>query len=113
MLYGERDIELICADACNLPHHNAAFDAVLDKGTLDAIGITGGEVLVAAATELARVVRPSGVVVSVGRVLEPFELERAFPVGVWEQLRDGGLYLTEDGEATTDLSASLYAWRRL
>ena len=105
-------VTLLCADACELPLHDGAFDAVIDKGTLDAVDIAGGGRLQRAATELARVVRTGGVVVSVTRVCEPDVLEAAFPASAWERLRDGTLHIAPGGEASTDLAASLWAWRR-
>tara|TARA_B100000768_G_C11107353_1_gene301724 strand:+ start:453 stop:665 length:213 start_codon:yes stop_codon:yes gene_type:complete len=67
VLFGERAIELCCADATALPYADASFDAVLDKGTLDAIGIGSDESLRATVAELARTVATGGVVVSISR----------------------------------------------
>lgn len=127
-LFGDRTIELCCADATALPYADASFDAVLDKGTLDAIGIGGDERLRAAVAELARTVAAGGVVVSISRALEGAELLSAFeplrgepapPVETWheerqwEVLRNGELHIAETGEASVDLAAGLFAWRRL
>ena len=112
LLRGREGVELLCADACDLPLAADAFDAVLDKGALDAVDIAGGDGLARAAAELARVVRPGGVAVSVSRVAEPHALERAFAPDAWEPLRDGTLHIAATGETTLDLAASLYAWRR-
>ena len=105
-------VTLLCADACDLPLRDSTFDAVIDKGTLDAVDIAGGDLLQRAAAELARVVRAGGVVVSVTRVCDPEVLEAAFPASTWERLRDGTLHIAPDGESSTDLAASLWAWRR-
>ena len=112
-LYGDRAIELRCADARALPYRDASFDAVLDKGALDAVGIAGREALAEAIAELSRTVATGGVVVSVSRALEPSTLVEAFHPASWEVLRDGGLHLAESGEASTDLAANLLAWRRI
>ena len=72
-----------------------AFDAVLDKGALDAVGIASLDALAAATGELARTVREGGVVVSISRALEPSELVGAFPDALWANLRDGGLHVCE------------------
>jgi hypothetical protein len=56
-LFGERQLELLCADARDLPLANSSFDAVFDKGALDAIGLNGTADLNAAGAELARVIR--------------------------------------------------------
>ena len=111
-LIGERAIALHVADARALPFETASFDAVLDKGALDAIGIGGAADLQRAVDELGRVVTPGGVVVAVSRALEPDELLRPFAGEEWEILRDGGLHICESGEVSTDLAAGLYAWRR-
>jgi ubiquinone/menaquinone biosynthesis C-methylase UbiE len=66
-LFGERAIALCCADATALPYADASFDAVLDKGTLDAIGIGSDDSLRASVAELARTVATGGVVVSISR----------------------------------------------
>ena len=111
-LYAGRPIKLLCADARDLPFEVASFDAVLDKGSLDAIGICGWSALEAATAELVRVVSPGGIVVSISRALEPGELVGAFDPLLWEPIRDGGLHVAEGGEVSTDLAASLFAWRR-
>mmetsp|Transcript_21139 Transcript_21139/g.55666 ORF Transcript_21139/g.55666 Transcript_21139/m.55666 type:complete len:253 (+) Transcript_21139:77-835(+) len=115
-LVGDRDIRLLCADATALPLPSAAsghgFDAVFDKGALDAIGIGGSDLLEAAVGELARTTVGGGVVVSVSRALEPGELDSAFCDEQWETLRDGALHIAPCGAASTDLSANLLVWRR-
>lgn len=112
-LFAPREIELLCADATALPFEGTAlFDAALDKGALDAVGIGGRESLAAAVSELARVVAPGGVVVSISRALEEEEITGAFPSSEWLMVRDGGLHICESGEVSTDLAASLYAWQR-
>ncbi len=59
-LFGERQLELLCADARDLPLADDSVDAVFDKGAIDAIGLTGTADLNTAAAELARVVRCAG-----------------------------------------------------
>ena len=39
-IFGDRDIKLLCADSRELPFQTDEFDAVLDKGVLDAVGIS-------------------------------------------------------------------------
>ena len=111
-LFADRPISLHCADATALPFGNDSFDAVLDKGTLDAIGIHSLDALRTSVSELARVIAPSGVVVSISRALEPEVLAAAFDPNEWETLRDGSLHVAEGGEVSTDLAAGLLAWRR-
>ena len=112
-LYGDRRIDLRCCDATQLPYESSSFDAVLDKGTLDAIGIASTEALHASALELGRTVVAGGIVVSVSRALEARVMLGAFDTLQWELLRDGEIHVAETGEVTTDLAASLYAWRRV
>jgi len=57
-LLGDRDIELLSADATNMPFANDAFDAVLDKGVMDAINIAGA-ILISAAARFPWGGRPS------------------------------------------------------
>lgn len=111
-LLGERPVALLRADARELPFGAASFDAVLDKGALDAVDLAGDGSLDAAVAELSRVVRPGGVVVSVSRVLGADALLPAFADAEWENVRDGADYFAADGESTRDLDASLLAWRR-
>ena len=136
-LFGHRrlsggTVTLLQADARALPLPDAAFDAALDKGSLDAIFISGEECLRAAVAELTRVTRDGGCVVSLSRVVPPDLLRGAFAAaaaaaavgaggegerdgserGDWEELRDGSLAFAPDGEATIDLGANLFVWRR-
>lgn len=112
-LVGSRPIELLCADARELPLGSGGVDAVLDKGALDAVDLAPErDSLARAAAELARVLRPGGVLVSVSRTLALAEWQEVMPRALWEQLRDGECYINEDGEATIGLGAKLFAWRR-
>mmetsp|Transcript_13068 Transcript_13068/g.21626 ORF Transcript_13068/g.21626 Transcript_13068/m.21626 type:complete len:271 (+) Transcript_13068:180-992(+) len=107
-----QNVQLLTADARNLPLPDASIDATLDKGTLDAIYITGKDVFHDSVTELARVTAEQGVVVCVSRVIMPNELMAAFDARLWEVIHDGELAFAPDGEATIDLGAELYSWRR-
>lgn len=126
LLFGDRrmstgTVTLLQADARALPLPDASFDAALDKGSLDAIFISGEECFRAAVAELTRVTRDHGCVVSLSRVVPPELLRGAFAAGgagggggdcAWEELRDGSLAFAPDGEATIDLGANLFVWRR-
>ena len=75
----QRDmVELLCADATDLPIPTASIDATLDKGTLDAIFIAGTDMFYDSVRELGRVTAPSGVVVCISRVVPPETLLAAF-----------------------------------
>jgi len=112
-LFGSREgIKLLTADACNVPLFDASFNATLDKGTLDAIYITGKDVFLDAIKELGRLTAENGIVVSISSVVPPEELLSAFDSRLWTNTHDGSLAFAPDGEATIDLGAELYSWRR-
>jgi len=103
---------LLVADARDLPIPSSSIDATLDKGTLDAIHITGKEVFQDSVRELGRVTAEGGVVVCISRVIPPEDLFEAFDSKIWEMTHDGSLAFAPDGEATIDLGAELYSWKR-
>ena len=105
-------VHLIIADARDLPLEDASIDATLDKGTLDAIYITGKNVFFDSVKELGRVTAEGGVVMCISRVIWPDDLMNAFDPHLWENMHDGSLAFAPDGEATIDLGAELYSWRR-
>lgn len=107
---GRGGVVLETADARDLPFGDGAFDAVLDKGTLDVLDMAGH--LDAGVAELRRVCAPGAIVVCCSRVVDRDVLLASFRDAAWEPLRDGSLAFTEDGSATIDLGADLYAWRR-
>jgi SAM-dependent methyltransferase len=119
---GGSGLLILTADARTLPLPNASVDATLDKGTLDAIYISGLEALEDAVQELGRVTAPDGVVVCISRVILPHLLVVVggktsdgvlFAPPLWEVIHDGSLAFAEpNGEATIDLGADLYSFRR-
>jgi SAM-dependent methyltransferase len=113
-LFGpDRDnIRLITADARDLPVEDASIDATLDKGTLDAIYITGKTCLQDSIKEITRVTAPGGVIMCISRVIEPADLMGAFDNKDWDIIHEGILAFAPDGEATIDLGAELYSWKR-
>jgi len=105
-------VELLTADATDLPLETSSVDATLDKGTLDAIFITGEEIFRRSVREMGRVTAEGGRVVSVSTVVNPDVLLGEFDTVYWENVHDGSLAFAEDGEATIDLGAELYSWKR-
>ncbi|CAJ1950007.1 unnamed protein product [Cylindrotheca closterium] len=118
-------VALLQADARQLPLEDGAVDVVFDKGTLDAIYITGEQEFQDSVKELTRVTGKDGVFVCVSAVIPPETLLEAFldnnrisssseedSCCCWDTILDGGLAFAPDGEATIDLGAQLYAFRR-
>lgn len=108
------NVNLYTADACDLKMiETGSIDVTLDKGTLDAIYITGTTKFQNAVRELTRVTSGGGIVMCISRVIYEKELLEAFDdSGYWENIHDGSLAFAPDGEATIDLGAELYSWRR-
>ena len=106
------NVTLITADARDLPLADGSIDATLDKGTLDAIYITGKDLFNDSVNELGRVTAEAGVVVSISNVIYAEDLIGAFDSPLWQCTHDGTLAFAPDGEATIDLGADLYSWRR-
>lgn len=78
-------------DARAMPAHwSNNFDAILEKGALDAIYLSGDGNLEKTAQELERVLKPGGILISVSGVV-PAELRNAiFDDEGWQWMRDGG-----------------------
>eukprot|EP00571_Detonula_confervacea_P007393 CAMPEP_0172313088 /NCGR_PEP_ID=MMETSP1058-20130122/19359_1 /TAXON_ID=83371 /ORGANISM="Detonula confervacea, Strain CCMP 353" /LENGTH=272 /DNA_ID=CAMNT_0013026685 /DNA_START=258 /DNA_END=1073 /DNA_ORIENTATION=- len=107
---GRDTVDLITADARKLPLDAASVGATLDKGTLDAIYITGKDIFRDSVEEMGRVTATDGCVVSISTVIGPDDLLSAFDNPLWECVHDGSLAFAPDGEATIDLGAELYSW---
>ena len=105
-------VDLVVADATDLPLETASVDATLDKGTLGAIYITGKDIFRDSVREMGRVTATGGCVVSISTVIGPADLLGEFDNPFWENVHDGSLAFAPDGEATIDLGADFYSWKR-
>lgn len=111
--------ELLVADArALLDFPDQAFDAVLEKGTLDAIYLSGGsdkelgaQHLQMAVDELARVLKPRGTLVSITAACVD-AVQAAVSSKDWNVIQDGSIYLTEEGYASNQVDGTLLVWER-
>jgi len=121
MDYRKKGVQLLVADARDLPFDDNTYDAALDKGTLDAIYLSGGKNkdrsqkhLQMANDELARVIRPGGVVVSVSAAcIDAVQASFETRPSLWKVLRDGSTYITEDGYASNNVDGTILAYERM
>ena len=124
-LMQDRPVEIMVADARNLKMEFAddSFHAVLDKGTLDAIYLSGGKSnkmlgathLGSAIQELRRVTKPGGIVMSLSAAcVDAVRLswEDQQSKCRWTCVRDGSIYVTEDGYASNNVDGTFLAWQR-
>jgi SAM-dependent methyltransferase len=89
--YGYESIDSVllqCMDARAMPQNwNATFDAIVEKGALDAIYLSGDGQLEATVHEFERVLTPGGILVSVSGVV-PADLRKSVFKN-WQLIRDG------------------------
>lgn len=116
-------VSLVVADARNLEDvfESNQFDAVMEKGTLDSIYLSGGkdkalsfQHMDQSISELGRCVRPGGTFLSVAGVV-PDLIQESFQTRYdqWECLVDkDDLHVTEDGFTSNNIDGTLMVWRK-
>ncbi|CAJ1331714.1 unnamed protein product [Effrenium voratum] len=106
-----RKVHQEVADLRHLPEaFHDSFDVVIDKGAVDALFCAGVDSLALAAVSLRAALQPRGVLLLVSGVAPAEEVLKAF--AGWETILDGSPYITEEGEATINLRAHLYVFRK-
>jgi SAM-dependent methyltransferase len=129
MLGADRKVDLRTADARDLHvYASESFDAVIDKGTLDAVFLAGDDKeerldsLTRAISELARVLKPGGIFFSLsGICVEPLQSAALWTdtdfdtCCCWEALTpaDGSLYTTADGYTSNNVDGTLLVWKKV
>ena len=85
------NIELYTMDARKLPdpEWNDRFDAIVEKGALDAIYLSGDGNVELAVASLYRVLKPGGIMLSVSGVVPEKLRNELLGKDQWEWLRDG------------------------
>mmetsp|Transcript_31058 Transcript_31058/g.47379 ORF Transcript_31058/g.47379 Transcript_31058/m.47379 type:complete len:290 (+) Transcript_31058:122-991(+) len=129
------EVQLVVADARNLQgvfeNDEEYFDAVFEKGTLDAIYLSGGKNKTLAAqnlqlalTELSRCVRKGGIWISVAGVVdkEIYNAMNAMTMtnppqddkqSMWTCLvGHGSIHTTDDGYTSNNIDGSLLVWKK-
>lgn len=127
-LFGPSRLKLMddmrVADARSLPYDDETYDAVLDKGTLDSIYLSGGtdkdlarKHLGMAVEELSRVLKRGGIAfcvtaACVDAVQESFDACNDHQ-RCWKQIRDGSIHITDDGYTSNNVDATMLVWERV
>jgi hypothetical protein len=114
----------LVADARDLSDEfeDCSFDAIMEKGTLDAIFLSGGkdkqkglENLKLAISELGRCVKAGGIFMSITAVVVD-NIQESFDElnDEWECLVDQDqIYMTEDGFTSNNIDGTLLVWKKI
>jgi hypothetical protein len=70
-----------------------------------------------AVSELARVLKSGGIVFSINAACTN-AIQKAFDESnmtcdIWEQLRDGNTYMTDDGYTSNNVDATILVWKKI
>ena len=119
----KRGVRLVVADARNLTNvfEENEFDAVIEKGTLDAIFLGGGSDkakamrnLQVSISELGRCLKPGGTWISIAAVAVD-QIHYSFDSNHkdWICIVDkDDLYVTEDGYTSNNIDGDLLVWKK-
>ena len=113
-------VHLRVTDARDLSAYDtASMDAILDKGTLDAVFLAGSSVeerrenLSRAVSELQRVLAPGGIFWSLSGICTEALVDlKCWNEEEWKTLTDGSLYTTDDGYTSNNLDGALLVWKK-
>lgn len=119
--FGDRDCDLQVADARNLvSYEDDSYDAILEKGTLDAIYLSGAndkelaaEHLKMAVDEMHRVLKKGGVVMSITAACADAVKDAFDNSEYWQVIRDGSFYVTEDGYTSNNIDATILVYEKI
>ncbi|CAJ1930919.1 unnamed protein product [Cylindrotheca closterium] len=116
-------VKLLVADARDLKGvlQDDSFDGILEKGTLDAIFLSGGKDkeeanknMELAIEELTRCLRPGGIFMSITAVVVG-QIQAAFDSrqDQWECIVDeDSIYTTEDGFTSNNIDGNMLVWKK-
>ena len=74
--------------------------------------LPGEDAFVDSVKEITRITAPDGILMCISSVILADDLMAAFDDNYWKNIHSGNLAFASDGEATIDLGADLYSWKR-
>ena len=105
----------VVRDDWHWPNRRDTVDFVMADTThrLRSIYITGKEIFRDSVSEMGWFTAiTGGCAVSISKVIGPDNFPGEFDNPFWENVHDGSLAFAPDGEATIDLGAEFYSWKR-